>query len=142
MTLAFAVLSAHQSRRCLVRAFRSGVVSNVGSLRSASAPLATTPFTTATSASLSATTTPTSTSYASTALYSTRRFSAATDTDTDNELETALEELLGDAMTEASNPTLEGNMAKGHVEGSREFPGGLVEVVSSVSFVVDYIELN
>lgn len=57
-------------------------------------------------------------------------FSTAAHQDTDRELEDALDELLGDAVKEAENPLLEGRMAKGHVEGSREFPKELLEVVS------------
>ena len=64
-----------------------------------------------------------------TSMHVTRLFSAISQ---DTELENALDELLGETMVEASNPTLEGELAKGHVEGSRGFPGGLVEVVSLI----------
>ena len=57
-------------------------------------------------------------------------FSTAAHQDTDRELEDALDELLGDAVKEAENPLLEGRLAKGHVEGSREFPKELLDVVS------------
>eukprot|EP00804_Cyclotella_cryptica_P004605 CCRYP_006934-RA/>CCRYP_006934-RA protein AED:0.03 eAED:0.03 QI:361/1/1/1/0.75/0.2/5/3027/224 len=57
-------------------------------------------------------------------------FSTAADHDTDRELEEALDELLGDAVKEAENPLLEGALAKGHVQGSREFPKELLEVQS------------
>lgn len=71
----------------------------------------------------------------------------------DNELETALDELLGEAMDEAEHPRFEEG-EKGHVQGSREFPSGLVEtvcgtflfifvvVVLVVLFVVDCLEIN
>jgi hypothetical protein len=50
----------------------------------------------------------------------------------DSELESALDELLNDAMQEAENPTysseLDGKDAH-HVEGSRSFPRDLVDMV-------------
>lgn len=106
----------------LVRSGHSNIVRSGGLnvARSAVGSVVSTPL--ATSASAFTTTTPHTTS-----MHATRLFSAISQ---DTELETALDELLGETMVEASNPTLEGELAKGHVEGSRGFPGGLVEVVS------------
>lgn len=57
---------------------------------------------------------------------STAQFSTAAQ---DSELESALDELLSGAMEEAEHPTYEKG-ARGHVEGSREFPRELVDTVS------------
>lgn len=67
----------------------------------------------------------------------TTRFStAAGASSTDRELETALDELLGDVIEEAEHPKLEGE--RGHIEGSSEFPRGLLDVVSWTLFVFCY----
>lgn len=118
MTIAFAALAT--SRRYAVRAFSSRALP--------------TPFSTHSSAVASGIT---GGANGKVALFSqrprTNRFSTAADS-TDRELESALDELLGDVMEEAKNPVREGKMAKGHVEGSREFPRELLEVVSFVLF--------
>jgi hypothetical protein len=117
MTIAFAALAT--SRRYAVRAFSSRALP--------------TPFSTHSSAAASGI----ASTNGKVALFSqrprTNRFSTAADS-TDRELESALDELLGDVMEEAKNPVREGKMAKGHVEGSREFPRELLEVVSFVLF--------
>lgn len=61
-----------------------------------------------------------------------RRFSTAQsgEIDTDRELDAALDELLGDAMAEATNPPRN----RGH-DVARDFPRELIEVVS---FCIDY----
>ena len=53
----------------------------------------------------------------------------------DNELETALDELLGEAIDEAEHPRFEEG-EKGHVRGSREFPSGLVETVCGTFLLI------
>jgi hypothetical protein len=53
---------------------------------------------------------------------------------TDNELDSALDDILGEALAEAENPAaMEG---EGHIEGSHPFPKELVEEVRSI-FVLE-----
>ena len=109
----------------LVRSGHSNIVRSGGLnvARSAASVVTSTPLAPFASAFTAASTPHT------TSMHVTRLFSAISQ---DTELENALDELLGETMVEASNPTLEGELAKGHVEGSRGFPGGLVEVVSLI----------
>ena len=56
--------------------------------------------------------------------------STASETDTEYELDSALEEILGEALREAENPTVDAEVGgRGHIEGSRAFPKELVEEV-------------
>jgi hypothetical protein len=51
----------------------------------------------------------------------------------DRELDSALDELLGEALKEAETPAAEGG--KGHIEGSHPFPKDLVEQVCVCIFI-------
>jgi hypothetical protein len=51
----------------------------------------------------------------------------------DQELDSALDELLGEALKEAETPAAEGG--KGHIEGSHPFPKDLVEQVCVCIFI-------
>ena len=58
---------------------------------------------------------------------------AASETETDYELESALEDILGEALREAENPIVDAEVGgRGHIEGSRAFPKELVEEVRSI----------
>ena len=56
----------------------------------------------------------------------------------DQELDSALEELLGEAFKDAENPAVgeEGVPSRGHIEGSHPFPKNLVEKVSFFLVIV------
>lgn len=53
-------------------------------------------------------------------------------TTTDEELDTALDEILGEALQEAENPAADGE--RGHIEGSHPFPKELVEEVKEEDY--------
>ena len=62
---------------------------------------------------------------------------AASETETDYELESALEDILGEALREAENPIVDAEVGgRGHIEGSRAFPKELVEEVRSIYYIV------
>lgn len=67
---------------------------------------------------------------------------AETETEADQDLDRALDEILGEAFLEAENPKVDsrvdvGGTARGHIEGSRAFPKDLmVEEVRCVGFFV------
>jgi hypothetical protein len=61
---------------------------------------------------------------------SARAMSTASETETDYELESALEEILGEAIRDAENPVVDAEVGgRGHIEGSRAFPKELIEEV-------------
>jgi hypothetical protein len=63
--------------------------------------------------------------------------STASETDTDFELDSALEDILGEALREAENPIVDAEVGgRGHIEGSRAFPKELVEEVRSLVMIL------
>ncbi len=63
--------------------------------------------------------------------------STASETETDYELDNALEDILGEALKEAENPIVDAEVGgRGHMEGSRAFPKELVEEVRSLVMII------
>lgn len=56
----------------------------------------------------------------------------------DQELDNALDEILGEALAEAENPAAgeDGVSSRGHIKGSHPFPKDLVEKVSLYLFLL------
>lgn len=70
----------------------------------------------------------------------TRAMSTASETETDYELDSALEDILGEALREAENPIVDAEVGgRGHIEGSRAFPKELVEEVRSFNVLNFYL---